>query len=363
MHILFVDIDFHLTTKSADFFLKILRSFFEVETHYYHAAYDANIPQEKIDRADIIIVWQTMLERKDFVVNGKPCIFIPMYDDDWGSRFQWKRIGLSGAHIISFCNAISKRAIRGGVPSNRLLDLRFAYNPDDFNGFEGDPDVAAIWDRGFFGMHEFKQMFPPRFFKKILLIRRPQPDLRFQPISQNDKLAYNIVIIESEFIPKQDYLQLIKEPGVFLAPRPKEGIGMSFLEALAMGKCVIAHDDASMNEYIIDGKNGLIRNFYGNIFPISKADILSVRNYTKTYSKAQYNRWIADKEKIVSFINETALNPPVKIGGWRDVYHRALYAFEALYCRAHSALGACVGQIMLACHCRFSGGGKVRQSP
>ena len=333
MHILFVDLEFHLKTKSADFFLSILRSSHDVDVHYYRDAYHADIPQEKIDRADLIIVWQASLGRKNFVVNGKPCIFIPMYDDDWGSRVQWKRIGASGTHVISFCDAISKRAKRGGVPSDHLLDLRFAYDPNAFVGFEGDPNVAAIWERGFFGLPEFKRLFPPGFFKKLIVIRRPQPGLVFKPISQSDISAYNITLVESDFIPKDDYLQLIKEPGVFLAPRPKEGIGMSFLEALAMGKCVIAHSDATMNEYITDGENGFIRNLNGNIATISKDDILSVRNRVKATATAQYSRWISDKERIIPFVKNVIAHPSVHIGGNLDFLRRGLYILEALKSR------------------------------
>ena len=333
MHILFVDLEFHLKTKSADFFLSILRSSHDVDVHYYRDAYHADIPQEKIDRADLIIVWQASLGRKDFVVNGKPCIFVPMYDDDWGSRVQWKRIGASGTHVISFCDAITKRAQRGGIPSDHLLDLRFAFDPNEFIGFEGDPEVAAIWDRGFFGLNEFKRLFPSAFFKKLIVIRRPQPGLTFKPISHTDISAYNITLVEGEFIPKDDYLQLIKEPGVFLAPRPKEGIGMSFLEALAMGKCVIAHDDASMNEYITDGENGFIRNLNGNIAAISKDNILSVRNRVKATAAAQYSRWISDRERIIPFVKNVIAHPSVHIGGNLDFLRRGLYILEALKSR------------------------------
>ena len=330
MHILFVDIDFHLKTRSADFFLELIRASFDVETHYYHESYHADIPQEKIDRADLVIVWQTSLGRKDFVVNGKPCVFIPMYDDDWGSRAQWKRIGASGTHVISFCDAISKRATLGGVPANRLLDLRFAYDPDAFVGFEGDPEVAAIWDRGFFGLNEFKRIFPPGFFRKLIVIRRPQPGLSFAPISEADRTAYNISLIESEFIPKEEYLQLVREPGVFLAPRPKEGIGMSFLEMLAMGKCVIAHNDATMNEYITDGKNGIVRDFYAKSQnPISREEIEAVRASVKTFALSQFKRWKSDLVQIVSFMTEAAKRPPVNLEGLTDKLLRLAYAVEA----------------------------------
>lgn len=333
MRVLFVDIDFHLKTKSADFLLDILRTAFDVETHYYHDLYHANIPREKIDRADIIIVWQSMLGRKDFVINGKPCIYAPMYDCDWGSTAQWKRIGASGTHVLAFCNAINKLAAAGYVPGKNILDLRYACNPASYDGFEGDPDVAIIWERGLFGLAEFKRLFPPNFFKKLIIMRRPEPGRAYVPISNEDKAAYNIELHENEFLPEAEYLQLLREPGVYLAPRPKEGIGMSFLEALAMGKCVIAHDDATMNEYITDGENGLIRNFNVIGAPITKADILSVRNRVKASAATQYARWLSDKEKIIPFVKSATARPPVHIGGSMDFIRRGLYILEALKSR------------------------------
>ena len=45
---------------------------------------------------------------------------------------------------------------------------------------------------------------------------------------------------------------------IYIASRPYEGIGMSFLEAMADGRCVVAHDNTTHNEYIEHGKNGFL---------------------------------------------------------------------------------------------------------
>lgn len=46
----------------------------------------------------------------------------------------------------------------------------------------------------------------------------------------------------------------INEKAIFIAPRDYEGIGLSFLEAMAMGKAVVGVNNPTMNEYIADGK-------------------------------------------------------------------------------------------------------------
>lgn len=333
VRVLFVDIDFHLKTRSADFFLDILRTAFEVETHYYHELYHANIPQEKIDRADLIVVWQSTLGRKNFVVSGKPCVYVPMYDCDWGSLSQWQRIGRSGTGVISFSEAINQYAERGRVPKKRLLNIRYAYNPSAFNGFEGDPNVAILWDRGFWGMKEFKKLFAPHYFKKLIVIRRPQPGFSYETICDRDRSDYNIDLRESEFLPNNEYYKLLKEPGVFIAPRPKEGIGMSFLEALAMGKCVIVHNDATMNEYVRDGVNGIVRDFYAEMRPITSAEIAHARSGVKKMANEQYNRWLCDRAQIVPFLKMVAKGTPVRIGGMMDFFLRGMYVKEVLCAR------------------------------
>ena len=60
------------------------------------------------------------------------------------------------------------------------------------------------------------------------------------------------------FADHQQLQDLLTHQKVFIAPRLAEGIGMSFLEAMAMGCAVIAQDDATMNEYIVHGKTGIL---------------------------------------------------------------------------------------------------------
>lgn len=333
MRILFVDQAFHKKTKSADFFIDLLRSEFEVEIHYYDETYHANIPYEKIERADLIISWEFLLGRKNLIIPGKPCVYIPMYDWDWGSRAQWRRLSRSGVSVISFCDKVTRWAFRAGFNSERVLPVHFAYDPQLFDDYSGNPDICAIWDRGFFGFSTLRNLFPPKFFQKIILIRRQQPGLVYEPIAQEDIDLYNIEIHESDFLPRDEYLRLLKEPGVFIAPRPKEGIGMSFLEQLAMGKCVIVHDDATMNEYVVDGLNGFIRDLNSDTCaPISKEQISFVRMQVREYAKRQYVRWQKDRCLITDFI-KCAAKHPMRVGGITDFFLRTVLLFEALYAR------------------------------
>ena len=57
---------------------------------------------------------------------------------------------------------------------------------------------------------------------------------------------------------RTDFHRLLTECGVFFAPRQYEGIGMSFLEAMSLGKCVVSPDSPTANEYIQHGVTGLL---------------------------------------------------------------------------------------------------------
>ena len=337
MRVLFIDLSYHKKTKSADFFLSLLRTHFEVDTLYYDEMYKVAIPQSLLEQANLVIVWQALLARNQFVPPGKPCVYVPMYDNLWGSIAQWKRIARSGTRIISFCEKVSAFAKRGGVADKNLLEVRYAFDPKKFQNYAGDPDVLAVWERGFFGLREVKKLFPPGFFKKIILFRRPQPGLEYVPVCDADLRDYNITILDSDFLPEEEYLALLQEPGVYIAPRPKEGIGMSFLEQLAMGKCVIAHDDGTMNEYIRDGVNGFIRDFHQDkLDPISKEDILRVRSNVVESAMDLYARWINDKDRIIPFLLSAEQSEPVRFGGIVDLILRGAYLGEAMLNRLRS---------------------------
>ena len=56
----------------------------------------------------------------------------------------------------------------------------------------------------------------------------------------------------------QDYIRQLANYNVYVAPRRFEGIGMTFLEAMAMGMCVVAENQSTANEYILSGENGIL---------------------------------------------------------------------------------------------------------
>lgn len=76
---------------------------------------------------------------------------------------------------------------------------------------------------------------------------------------------------------------------------------MAFLEAMAMGKCVVAHDDATMNEYIVDGESGLLVDF-DRPARIASERVARARAGVAAAAARHRARWVEDEAKIVPFI-------------------------------------------------------------
>ena len=305
MNILFVDHTCHRKTRSADFFLDILRARHTVDCHYYNAYYDGKIPQSKIAAADLIIFWEFLPGRFKIAINGKPCLFVPMYDNEWGSKWQWRRIAKSGMSVLSFCDALTRHAKSCGVKN--ILTVHYAMDPSRFPQNTGDPRKALYWDRGNF------------------------PESTIRALFESD--ALDELVVQRDFLPPKEYAAFLDHFGVYIAPRAKEGIGMAFLEQIARGKCVIAHDDATMNEYITDGQTGIIRNFSAPQKKISAADIRTILPNVRTLADKLYSRWLQERDAIIPFCESAAKLPHARCGGPSDALHYAVFLAEGILMR------------------------------
>ena len=122
--------------------------------------------------------------------------------------------------------------------------------------------------------------------------------------SENDEKKYNITY-SSWFDTKDEMKEFCKDKGLYIAPRFQEGIGMSFLEAMAQGKVVIANNESTMNEYIKNGKTGYLTNLK---FPfrlkLNDEKLIQIQKNTYEYCKTGYEKYLTDRHLIIDKINE-----------------------------------------------------------
>ena len=291
--ILFIDHAVHQTTRSSRFFVDLLSAAFDVREHFYERFYrvGADVAMRESDAA---VIWEFPIARGRFYYPNKVNVFVPMYDNEWGSVWQWRRIAVSGMGVVSFCGKVSEHARRCGVKN--LLDVRYFPDPSTLPQTAGDPKRVFLWERGGISRGQAETMFPAAD-------------------------GYTLVVKgANEFLPREEYLAKLASCGIVVAPRRKEGIGMAFLEAMAMGKCVVAHNDATMNEYIVDGENGILVDFDAPE-RIAFSRVEKARAGVAVAVARHWARWVEDAKKIAPFV---ASLPPCR-PSWAQ---RLVSAFE-----------------------------------
>ena len=303
--LLFIDHECHRTTASADFFVEILRSAFAVAECRYQNAYRTGA-QAAMRGQDGAVVWEFPVARNRFYFLGKVNVFVPMYDNEWGSVWQWRRIAASGMGVISFCEKVSAHARRCGVKN--LLDVRYFPDPVALPQTAGDPRRVFLWERGGVSCEQARTMFPA-----------------------SD--GYELVVKgANEFLPRAEYRARLASCGVVIAPRRKEGIGMAFLEAMAMGACVVAHNDATMNEYIVDGESGILIDF-DRPERLAPERIARARAGVGAAVARHRARWVEDAAKIVPFIENLAPCRPGIAARTKIALEYPLYLVEGAWWR------------------------------
>lgn len=118
--------------------------------------------------------------------------------------------------------------------------------------------------------------------------------------SAEDIAKYNISI-STWFDQKNDFEKVLNNANVFFAPRAEEGIGQSVLEAFTKGQCVVAPNQGTMNEYIIDSVNGLLYNL-DNIKPLDFSNAKHLGETSYQIANDGHEKWLALEESIHSFI-------------------------------------------------------------
>ena len=104
------------------------------------------------------------------------------------------------------------------------------------------------------------------------------------------------------FQSKSDYEAALENALVFFAPRPVEGIGFSFLEAMARGCCVVASDSPTMNEYITHGETGLLYNPRAPI-PLDLSNARAMGENARRHVKSGHLAWLSRREELLNFID------------------------------------------------------------
>lgn len=293
-NIAFIDLEFHKKTKSSIFFQEILKKHFNVSLFY------ENERKKYLNsNLDKYIFRQVIPDFLDLIkLKNKQIIFIPMYDWLALSKIAWERYKCFNIKIVCFCKKVYEFFtdmwfecfyIQYYLPplnykidySKKRIFFRYRWNISRENV------KKIIWNQNV----------------EITIKNKPDPGYKPLNLSKEDIEKYNITFQDEFFDTKEEYFKYLSKHSIFIAPRRQEWIWMTFLESMSLWQCIIAYDDATMNEYIHNNKNWILTKFDEEI---------NLDNYVDIWKEAKrmYEFWLEqrnkDLEKCVSFISDNS---------------------------------------------------------
>ena len=237
-------------------------------------------------------------------------VFVPMWDG-CSSLKQEFWAGLGQIRVLSFSWALHRRLREWNLDS---FHTQYFPDPDkflkvsDFSGLRG-----YLWQRRKeIGWREVRKLSGDHRWGKFWLHIGMDPTYgECEPPSISEMQRFNIEI--THFSPTPDAARAnLCAANVFFASRMEEGVGMSFLEALARGQCVLAPDAPTMSEYITNGVNGIL--YDPNRFSeqsLSCAETMG--SNARSYIEAGHEDWCFDKSErlpTLLFGHQSGLSVP-----------------------------------------------------
>ena len=307
--LLFIGHSFHSKTRSTVFFQDILKREYAVRTFSFDPLTDDPRTQFRPlygSRFDVVVILQVRPDLEEFhrhVSFGK-CVFVPMFDylpplED--PEWEPYRNTLVVCFSYTLHQALSSRGFHSRF-------IRY-YPPVPQVPDRGNPRKLFLWQRTTdVSLDTVMRLFGAGRLDEIHHHRALDPGFSERPPA----LPPPCPVTSSLWFPrKDDLVRAISSAALYMAPRLHEGIGMSFLEAMAMGRCVIAPDNPTMSEYIEHGKTGLLYDA-GNPMPLPDFDVRAIQDAALARMKQGREEWERDQESILAWIREWA--PPT----WRS---------------------------------------------
>lgn len=265
MTIAFLGHSYHQRTASSRFMQDILRDAFGAMDCYFDDSWAGgaalDVPAILARGYRAVHIWQMeSLAAAAATAEHAPgtrVTFYPMLDSARMAKDEfWRRIA-GQMRVVSFSRTLHVQMLRRGLES-----ACFEYMPDPADhALVEDPDPQSLffWQRRRdFGWPELRRLLPADFGGRVHLHLHLDPTFGAAVPPPEADLARYAITTSTWFEDRAELDALTRSFAGYVAPRLHEGIGMSFLEAMARGQCVIAADNPTMNEYITHDVNGLL---------------------------------------------------------------------------------------------------------
>jgi glycosyltransferase involved in cell wall biosynthesis len=289
----------HKITKSTNFLVNYLRKFFNLRSVPDFRWKGGKSPDLSfIDKSYLgIVFFQHLPKPSEFLkIKNENIIFFPMYDQPgWENVINYDEY--KNIKVVNFCKETHKRFKKWGFDS-----MYIQYFPKPGKFIRGNKREVYFWQRTTdMNIHTISKIFGKQ---KVKIHIHKAIDFRNHFIKPTKTLERRYSITYSKwFKSKYESDKLINSKSIYISPRVKEGIGMSFLDAMAAGKAVIASNNPTMNEYIIHNRTGYL-------FNPEKMETINLKNLDEIQKNAYkymcegYRKWQKEKINIIRFIKE-----------------------------------------------------------
>jgi len=296
--IVYVGHSYHDKTKSTAFLIDYLKKFYDVKVILDDSWQGKPFSDLSfVDESYLGVIFFQALPDKETLgkIKNENLIFFPMYDGVPHTYEFWNNY--RNLKVINFSRTLHEKLVKWGLDS-----IYLQYFPEVREFLPGNKNEVFFWQRlTRINIRTILKLFGKRDLK-IHIHKAVDPGQEFIEPSKKDEKKFSITYSDW-FKTREEMWDLIKQKGIYIAPREFEGIGMSFLEAMAMGKAVIAVDNPTMNEYIENGKNGYLYDL-SNPQKIDLSNIGQIQKNAYEFMHAGYKKWMKDKHKIVEFLNK-----------------------------------------------------------
>lgn len=332
MRIAYCDHSYHQKTKSTLFLPNMLAEKGHTVEFFWDSGWEGGAPVRfsQLEHYDAIVIFQAIPKGlPDCVAKHHANVtFIPMLDQFGiakGPLFDLRRLWspFHGSKVLSFSTAVHAIATSNGIAS-----MYCQYMPPN-----AGRRFNIIRQRTREGLHAFFWARRPseisiEMVRKLLCEHQADLTLHVHLSADPGEVETNEKDVRSAFPDcrsltisrwlesKEEVMRIIRDCDIYIAPRLEEGIGQSFLEAVAAGLCVVAPNNGTMNEYLVDGINGMLYD-PSSLKPLTFKEIPRIQENAHRTAEQLLSKWKQAQCKVLEFV----LKPSSEYYSAQHIYH------------------------------------------
>lgn len=305
MQIAFIGPSCHQLTHSSAFFVDILRQLGSVQLFWDESW--TGLSNDWIytfdpGRFDCVVVWQwstVLTTRIDELIKHRNAIVVPMYDQLAQSPHRIWKILFERLKVVCFSSTVCDVARRYG---SKVRSYRYYPDPGRFDNAAVFNDRAGfLWRRtNQITEHTVAVLTRGLIFERFTLHWSPDPGTSIGEPGEDSAIKSRNFKRSVWYPSKDEYLEEVAKHNLFFAPRQFEGIGMAFLEAMAMGLCVVAPNTPTHNEYITHSRNGLL--YSRGSPPLHLNDVSEMGYAAREDIRTGHEMWLSSIDSLCCFI-------------------------------------------------------------